>query len=208
MATELLLHTKKLNLYKTDTNREFIKLLAERALHYAIQPEVNDFCDEHSDPRELYEIAKGITTRGIVYHPDFRGVKMEKIVSPIRMIKRLRQGKVVTGDCDDKVLFLASCLVNRGYEVNIIGACYLKPGVPEGEINHTYLEFKKPEDKNWTPLDPSARTGRFGVKPAMVIPVVKFKVSTKDLDVRKVAEIVDVGESIERQSIQEEIWKI
>ena len=213
MALKQLMSNKKIRMYWADTNKDFIKLLAVEAVNYHNHPIVDDFCQEHSSAEELYEIARGIVTipglvskRGIIYHQDPRGLKMEKFVSPVRIIKRLNAGKKVTGDCDDKTNFLATCLLNRGYEVRVIGAHYIKEGSAPGSINHVYLEFRNPGGK-WIPLDPSAKTGVFGIKPPSVYAVVKFKAIPEMLSIKKVAENVMVHESIE-SNIKEDLWQM
>jgi len=205
---------KKIKLVWADTNKDFIKYIATEAVNWHNHPVVDGFCQDFSEPETLYEIARGIKEIkglpgkiGIIYHPDPRGLKMEKLQSPVRIIERLKMGKKVTGDCDDKVFFLSTCLLNRGYEVKVIGAHYVKPGSDPNSINHTYLEFKKPEDKNWIPLDPSARKGIFGVKPASVYPIVKYKCTPEMLSVKKVAANVEVSENVS-ESLKEVLWEM
>lgn len=221
MGVRMLLKSNKLNVYSAKDNKDFIEFIAERAVNYSVQPEVNDFCDEHPKPEELYEIARGIVEtpflkRGLTYHQDPRGIKMEKLVSPIRIIKRLQANKAVSGDCDDKVLFLSTCLLNRGYEVKVVGAFYDKYNEgPKRVINHTYLEFKSVDSDKWIPLDPSARVGRFGHKPNLVYPVVKFLAKPGMFSAEKVAEIVNKTSLVDGKvnslidnNLGEEVWEI
>ena len=170
MAVEKLFEGKNIIVWHGDTNADFIKFIAKRAGYYAFNPTVNEFCMQIVGPEDAYYFARN----KIIYRKDPR--LGERILSPAYVIELFKQGKRVTGDCDDKTLFLATCLANMGYYVRVVGAMFLKEG-SQG-INHVYVEFYDPVTKNWIPLEPSTRTLGFGEKSPRVVPLIKVNLKT------------------------------
>ena len=155
------------------TNEEFIKHIAQLAADYSINPIVDDFAGglwRKGKAREMYRF----TRDSIKYVRD--PTNIEKVTKPDRMIMEWNERKYITGDCDDKVTFLASLLLNKGYPVRIVAAHYFGEKGPPNSINHVYLEFQDVYGNNkerWIPLDASSNLP-FGVKSSKVVPLKYF----------------------------------
>lgn len=164
MSVEKLYQDDRIILYQGDTNADFIRFLAKRAAFYAFHPVVDDFCRDKT-PEQIFNIAKN----KLEYRRDPR--LGERILSPALIIKELLRGRKVQEDCDGKTLFLASCLANMGYHVNIIGALFQKSGATG--INHVFLEFLDDKNEQWIQLEPSTRILGFGQVSPRAIPVLR-----------------------------------
>jgi hypothetical protein len=151
-------------------------------------------------PEDAYKFARN----KLVYRKDPR--IGEKILSPAYIIELWREGKRVIGDCDDKTLFLASCLANMGYHVNVVGGLFNKPGATG--INHVYVEFLNDQGE-WISLEPSTKVLGFGDKSPRVTPMLKVRI--KEPSMSKVNNMVDFHGAPEKDTIglaEEALWEI
>jgi len=193
-----LFHSDKVILWGVNTPEDLAKLIARRIEFYAIHPEVNAFTNSLIPPEQknvLYskvfpEIAYYIARDKIKYHKEYSGeikdlgVKQtETILSPVAVIRSLKEGKQVYGDCDCKTLFLGTLLANKGFPVRLVLARIMKGNETQEELyvpNHIYLEFAYPDKPdNWIPLDASGNRP-FGQIAPNVIPLKRFYVGRKD----------------------------
>lgn len=154
-------------------NDAFIRKIAQRAGEYSAHPAVLTVADDlyKNGARGLFNF----TRDKILYAKD--SSFGENLRMPDYIIDKIFTGKTPVGDCDDKTLFLATLLLNKGYPVRIIGAHYLKGEGGPNDINHVYLEYKdyKSNPDKWIPLDPTGMP--FGQKSPQVIPLVYYKVN-------------------------------
>lgn len=158
-------------------NDAFIRKIAQRAGEYSAHPAVLTVADDlfgKGGVRSMFDFAKN----KIEYAKD--SSFGENLRMPDYIVDKYMHGNTPVGDCDDKTLFLASMLINKGYPVRIVGAHYLKGEGKPSDINHVYLEYQNYFDKyntdRWIPLDPTGMP--YGKKSPEVIPIVYYKVST------------------------------
>ncbi len=156
------------NLYALKDNAEFLKYLSQLAFKYSVNYNVDKLAS-HLWKQGKVEALYNFTANTMKYIKDPVGV--EKIMTPDLVAIKYFNNEPVYGDCDDKVLVLASLLLNRGYKVRIVGAHYLRGAGDKNQINHTYLEYY--DNGRWIPLDPAYSRG-FGQKAASVIPLKYF----------------------------------
>lgn len=195
-----LYRSDKVILWGINTPDDLAELIARRIEFYAIHPEVNAFTASLIPPKErnyLYskefpKIAYLIARDKIKYHKEYAGairdlgvVQSETIMSPVAVIRSIKQGKPVWGDCDCKTLFLGTLLANRGFKVRLVLAHILKhePGENIYVPNHIYLEFAYPDrpDK-WIPLDASGNRPFGNISPD-IIPLKRFYVGMDRVEV-------------------------
>jgi len=161
--------------YKIDTNDDFIALVAERAGFYSLRPEVLEFVLDHC--RKISDCFK-FAQKIVEYKKDSKAGEI--ILSPVEIIKRIKQGKRVAGDCDDKSLFLATLVAAMGYPVRLLGAHFItgKESKSEmNEINHIFVEFYDPKTKKWYYLEPSSKKLKPGQKSPKVLVLTKHPVA-------------------------------
>jgi hypothetical protein len=190
MSVEKLYQDDRIILYHGDTNADFIRFLAKRAAFYAFHPVVDEFCRDKT-PEQIFNVAKN----KIEYRRDPR--LGERILSPALIIQELRKGRKVQEDCDGKTLFLASCLANMGYHVNIIGALFQKAGATG--INHVFVEFLDDKSDQWIQLEPSTRILGFGQVSPRAVPVLKVALQEpnfKKLSPHKIAQFMQVANEV------------
>jgi len=189
-----LFRSDKVILWGVNTPEDLAQLIARRIEFYAIHPEVNAFANSLIPPESknvLYskvypEIVYYIARDKIKYHKEYSGeikdlgVKQtETILSPVAVIRSLKEGKQVYGDCDCKTLFLGTMLANKGFPVRLVLARIVKGGESQAELytpNHIYLEFAYPDKPDkWIPLDASSNRP-FGQISPNIIPLKRFYV--------------------------------
>ena len=167
---------RKVKTRKFRDNAEFLEYIAQLAAQFSIDPRVDALANELYNKGGVRAIFDFVRNK-VKYNKDPFG--FEKITTPELMIEQYLRGEPISGDCDDKVLLLASLLMNKGFPVRIVGAHYLMGEGGRNEINHVYLEFKDitardpRKREKWIPLDPSY-SGKFGTKASSVIPIKYF----------------------------------
>ena len=179
MKVEELYRDDHLILRHVGSNRDFIEFLSKRAVDYSVHPLVDEFAEDHwnGKPESLFVFAQKV----IKYQRDPKWT--EKVHAPMWYVKRIREGKPVSGDCDDKTLFLATLLINRGYEVRLVGAHQVtdrdKSEADWKRINHVYLEFKEKSQMSngevWVPADGASTSLRLREKSGKTIPLIRFQ---------------------------------
>lgn len=199
MSTKKIYQDKRLIFWEGQKNEDFIRHIAERTKVYANDPVVRNFALDKS-PQNLYDIAKNmihyakdprdyiqflnrlVQLFGDDYKPyinkyqEFlqkRQQEMELLIAPPVIIEMLQRRIKIIGDCDDKTLFLASCLLSKGYSVKIVGAMLVKPNARG--INHVYLEYQN-EKGEWIPLEASTILLGFGQKSEKAVPLLRILV--------------------------------
>ncbi len=198
MNVEKLYENDRIIFWKGRRNADFIKLLAKRAAYYSVHPRVDEFC-RNKTPEVIYKYARN----KIIYRKDPR--ISERILSPALIIDEWSRGKKVTGDCDDKSLFLASCIANMGFPVRLVGAMFKKPNATG--INHVYVEFYR--NGRWISLEPSTRLLTFGEKSPKVVPI--LRVQLREPEIKEVAAFTDfhdVGNKDDFGLEKEALWSI
>ncbi len=213
-------------------NEDFIRLLALRIKEYATIPKIKQFVIDKT-PEDIYYYARNIISyardpreyKGFLHrlidlfgndykpylkqYEEFlkeKNKEMELIIAPPVIIDMFNRGIKVIGDCDDKTLFLGSCLVAMGYPVKVVGAMFIKDSSSRG-INHVYLEYQD-ETGEWIPLEASTYRLRFGEKSDKAIPLMKILVSP---EIKYTASYLDalIKDSVQEiDSIKEKIWTI
>jgi len=167
---------RKVKTKKFRSNAEFLEYIAQLAAQFSIDPRVDALANELYNKGGVKAIFDFVHDK-VKYNKDPYG--FEKVTTPDLMIEQHFRGEPISGDCDDKVLLLASLLMNKGFPVRIVGAHYLMGEGGRNEINHVYLEFKDVTARDprrrekWIPLDPSY-SGRFGTKASSVVPLKYF----------------------------------
>lgn len=199
MNVEKIYENDRIIFWRGKRNADFIKLLARRASYYAVHPRVDEFC-RNKTPELIYKYARN----KIVYRKDPR--ISERILSPSLIIDEWSKNKKVVGDCDDKSLFLASCLANMGYSVRLVGAMFKKIGATG--INHVYVEFLM--NNRWIPLEPSTRILHFGEKSPRVVPILRVKLSEPNIKaiVEAFTDFHDIGNKDDFSIYREAVWTI
>jgi len=195
-----LFHSDKVILWGVNTPEDLAQLIARRIEFYSIHPEVNAFANSLIPPQtknELYskvypQIVYHIARDKIRYHKEYSGeikelgVKQsETILSPVAVIRSLKENKPVFGDCDCKTLFLGTMLANKGFPVRLVLAHLVKGERNENIYtpNHIYLEFAYPDKPDkWIPLDPSGNRP-FGQISPDIIPLKRFYVGRHNFEI-------------------------
>jgi len=197
----------KIILWGINTPEDLAELIARRIEFYAVHPEVNSFANSlipvpsKNEPysKVFPHIAYLIARDKIRYHKEYSGAirdlgvqQSETLISPIAVIRSIRQGKPVYGDCDCKTLFLGTLLANKGFPVRLVLAHIRKyePGENIYVPNHIYLEFAYPDrpDK-WIPLDASGNR-EFGKISPDIIPLKRINVG-RNYPVSDIGQLTD-----------------
>lgn len=189
---------------------DFARLIARRIELYATHPEINAFANSIIPvppknlpySKEFPRIAYLLARDKIKYHREYVGgirelgsQSHETLISPVAVVRSIKQNKPVFGDCDDKTFFLGTLLANKGYKVRLVLAHILKGEVGENVNipNHIYLEFAYPDSDKWIPLDPSGNRP-FGELSPNVIPLKRFYVGKPEI--HEIAKKVDFQKTL------------
>ncbi len=207
MAIKILEISDKNIKYEVQSIDDFAKLMVERAQHYAQHPIIHSYAAKimpkmkknvpynKEYPRLVYLIARD----KIRYHREYSGISKvgdkeyitsEIILSPVAIIEAIKKGEQPLGDCDDKSLFIASMLLNKGFPVRYVLA-HIKQNIPNEDLeqpNHIYVEYKEPGSDKWIPLDASGNN-EFGKISNRTIPLKRYYAGYHPLMVSGIGEI-------------------
>lgn len=182
-------------------NKKFIEFLADRIIAYSMHPFIHNYVRTTNLTLEsAFELAQ----KRIGYKKD--PSKFEGIISPVKILREhILKNVPISGDCDDKVLFLGTLLANMGYKLKVVGAFFPAHGkYDKPVINHVYLEYYNEKLNKWLPLEPTATYTRPGEIGIGVIPLYKVELSERNI-VSK--EIIPVNEIHEIAQGEEEMVK-
>lgn len=177
-------------------NKKFIEFLADRIIAYSMHPFIHNYVrTTNLTLDKAFELAQ----KKIRYQKD--PSRFEGIISPVKILREhILKNIPISGDCDDKVLFLGTLLANMGYKLKVVGAFFPAHGkFDKPVINHVYLEYYDEKLGKWLPLEPTAtytKPGEIGIN---VIPLYKVELSERSI-VSK--EIIHVSETSEEELVK------